>query len=74
MSEDEIISFLEFINQDDEDKYNMLVECAAIIRKKDNIIKEVREYIANQRLRKFADTTGGLTYEERKLLEILDKE
>lgn len=44
------------------------------LQQKENIIKEVREYITNQRLHKFADTTGGLTYEERKLLEILDKE
>ena len=39
-----------------------------------SIIKEVREYITSQKLHKFQDTTGGLTYEERKLLEILDKE
>lgn len=38
------------------------------------IIKEVREYITTQKLHKFQDTTGGLTYQERKLLEILDKE
>lgn len=38
-----------------------------------SIIKEVREYITSQKLHKFQDTTGGLTYKERKLLEILDK-
>lgn len=38
-----------------------------------SIIKEAREYITNQKLHKIVDTTGGLTYEERKLLEILDK-
>lgn len=35
------------------------------------------EYIEQQRLHKFQDTTGGLTYNERKLLDILkgvDKE
>ena len=37
------------------------------------IIKEAREYITQQKLHKIQDTTGGLTYEERKLLEILDK-
>lgn len=35
------------------------------------IIKEAREYIVSQKLHKIIDTTGGLTYEERKLLEIL---
>lgn len=39
-----------------------------------NIIKEVREYITAQKLHKLQDTTGGLTYQEIKLLEILDKE
>ena len=38
-----------------------------------NIIKEVREYITSQKLHKCQDTTGGLTYQEIKLLEILDK-
>ena len=31
------------------------------------IIKEAREYITQQKLHKIQDTTGGLTYEERKL-------
>ena len=44
------------------------------IEKLKSIIKEVREYITSQKLHKFQDTTGGLTFEERKLLEILDKE
>lgn len=38
-----------------------------------SIIKEAREYITTQKLHKLQDTTGGLTYQERKLLEILDK-
>ena len=43
------------------------------IERLNNIIKEVREYITSQKLHKLQDTTGGLTYQERKLLEILDK-
>lgn len=43
------------------------------IERLNNIIKEVREYITSQKLHKFQDTTGGITYEERKLLELLDK-
>lgn len=31
-----------------------------------SIIKEAREYITQQKLHKIQDTTGGLTYEERK--------
>ena len=38
------------------------------------IINKAREYIVNQKLHKFEDTTGGLTYNERKLLEILGGE
>jgi hypothetical protein len=40
---------------------------------KENIIKEVREYITSQKLHKIQDTTGALTYQEIKLLQILDK-
>ena len=40
-----MISFDEFLKQDECDKYNMLQECNAIIQQKENIIKEVREYI-----------------------------
>lgn len=40
-----MISFDEFLKQDEADKYNMLQECNAIIQQKENIIKEVREYI-----------------------------
>ena len=36
-------------------------------------INKVREYITSQKLHKLQDTTGGLTYQEIKLLEILDK-
>lgn len=39
----------------------------------DRIDKAI-EYIEQQKLHKFQDTTGGLTYEERKLLEILKGE
>lgn len=38
-----------------------------------DVIKEIREYITSQKLHKLQDTTGGLTYQEIKLLEILDK-
>jgi hypothetical protein len=43
------------------------------IERLENIIKEVREYITSQKLHKIQDTTGALTYQEIKLLEILDK-
>ena len=63
-----MISFDEFLKQDEEDKYNMLQECNAIIQQKENIIKEVRELL-NQEwysvLRKETIT---------KVKEILDKE
>ena len=36
-------------------------------------INKAKEYITSQKLHKFQDTTGGLTYQEIKLLEILDK-
>ena len=42
-----MISFDEFLKQDEADKYNMLQECNAIIQQKENIIKEVREKIEN---------------------------
>ena len=42
-----MISFDEFLKQDEADKYNMLQECIAIIQQKENIIKEVREYCKN---------------------------
>ena len=38
-----MISFDEFLKQDEADKYNMLQECNAIIQQKENIIKEVKE-------------------------------
>lgn len=38
-----MISFDEFLKQDEADKYNMLLECNAIIQQKENIIREVRE-------------------------------
>lgn len=46
----------------------------AQLQQKENIIKEVREYITSQKLHKIQDTTGALTYREIKLLEILNKE
>lgn len=56
-----------------EDKEDEIYEQEEEIERLKSIIKEVREYIRSQKLHKFQDTTGGLTYEERKLLEILDK-
>ena len=52
---------------------NLLDEKDKEIERLHSIIKEVREYITSQELHKIADTTGGLTYKEYKLLEILDK-
>lgn len=40
-----MISFDEFLKQDEADKYNMLQECNAIIQQKENIIKEVRDIL-----------------------------
>lgn len=81
MSENQIISFLEFVNQDDEDKYNMLVESAAIIRQKENIIKEVREYIRhytriihNEKTGDFENDVFLKEKDLKEFLEILDKE
>ena len=92
-----MISFEDFLTQDEADKYNMLQECNSYIKSKDreikwlenqlqqkeNIIKEVREYIKNhsktniewwitgqQKIEcKFMDNTNP-----QELLEILDKE
>lgn len=51
-----------------------LYDLSARVIKQENIIKEVREYITSQKLHKIQDTTGALTYQEIKLLEILDRE
>ena len=67
IKEEDLYSFDRYLNKED------ILKIVQILIKKENIIKEVREYITNQRLHKFQDTTGGLTYNERKLLEILDK-
>lgn len=57
-----------------EDKEHLIVEELEYrLQQKENIIKEVREYITSQKLHKIQDTTGALTYQEIKLLEILDK-
>lgn len=57
------------------ERYNNLVEehIDTITRNEDYRarIDKAIEYIENQKLHKFQDTTGGLTYNERKLLEIL---
>lgn len=70
-----MISFDEFLKQDEADKYNMLLECNAIIQQKENIIKEVREWIrivqTNEDKKHFEPiiNTDELDY----ILEILDK-
>lgn len=76
-----MISFDEFLKQEECDKYNMLQECNAIIQQKENIIKEVREYIKeNQEEHKYTDrcgftyTEGHFLRDSDTLLEILDKE
>lgn len=54
--------------------YDYITNLQSQLQQKENIIKEVREYITSQKLHKIQDTTGALTYREIKLLEILDKE
>ena len=86
MSEEKIIEFEEFIKLDDEDKYNMLLECEAIIKHECKIVKEVREYIESKNngicyqngIEKGA-YTFVLNFDEARefiwhILEILDKE
>ena len=65
-----MISFDEFLKQDEADKYNMLQECNAIIQQKEKIIKEVREYIESKEYVKY----GIIEVDEMKLRKILDKE
>ena len=75
-----MISFDEFLKQDECDKYNMLQECNAIIQQKENKEKEIREYILTHKLycfkydeeELFEITTDKKAKDE--LLEILDKE
>lgn len=69
----EIITLIKYKNKEYEVRDLINYLCNEL-EKRDNIIKEAIEYIEQQKLHKFQDTTGGLTYEERKLLEILDKE
>ena len=73
-----MISFDEFLKQDEADKYNMLQECNAIIQQKENIIKEVREYIEKEYLSKFDDFERPLRMTNKndwnKVLEILGRE
>ena len=59
-----MISFDEFLKQDEADKYNMLLECNAIIQQKENTIKEVREYILTHKL-------YCLKYDDEELFEIV---
>ena len=79
-----MISFEDFLAQDEADKYNMLQECNSYIKSKDreikwlenqfqqkeNIIKEVREYIEHN----IVDYITNYDDLREKLLEILDKE
>lgn len=60
-----MISFDEFLKQDEADKYNMLLECNAIIQQKENIIKEVREH-CNLHLK----TAKEVIVESEKWLEV----
>ena len=52
MGEEHMISYNKFIQQDDEDKYNMLLECEAVIRlarndinRLNNIINELEKWL-----------------------------
>ena len=69
-----MISFDEFLKQDECDKYNMLQECNAIIQQKENIIKEVREYITYWHYRNDFRINSFTTGVKEELLGILDKE
>lgn len=81
MSEEELIETLKAfenkrVEQLKEPARNVFYAIMKIADERDKykkIIKEAREYITQQKLHKIQDTTGGLTYEERKLLVILDK-
>ena len=64
-----MISFDEFLKQDEADKYNMLQECNAIIQQKENIIKEVREEV-----RILESNCDISNYHAQKLYQTLDKE
>lgn len=73
-----MISFDEFLKQDEADKYNILQECNAIIQQKENIIKEVREEIKdrierNKDISYIEITNKAYVREQEELLEILDK-
>lgn len=70
-----MISFDEFLKQDEADKYNMLQECNAIIQQKENVIKEVREYIKEACWLDEVNKPNALGHKQTmKILEILDKE
>ena len=77
-----MISFDEFLKQDEEDKYNMLQECNAIIQQKENIIKEAREKVntiqfevrSNDKKYSNLYITLKSILQGQELLEILDKE
>ncbi len=76
-----MISFDEFLKQDEADEYNMLQECNAIIQQKENIIKEVREYVEKHIKYECDDAFNGkqfysyhlYDFDKKELLEILDK-
>jgi len=71
-----IVNYSIFKKLEDKEEVEMIYRDNDI-RYLENIINKAIEYIEQQRLHKFQDTTGGLTYEERKLLDILkgvDKE
>ena len=71
-----MISFDEFLKQDEADKYNMLQECNAIIQQKENIIKEVITYIEWLRNEHHKTENLGYTkavYNTNELLVILHK-
>ena len=77
-----MIRYDEFLKQDEEDKYNMLQECNAIIQQKENIIKEAREKVntiqfevrSNDKKYSNLYITLKSILQGQELLEILDKE
>ena len=66
----EFISFIEFVNMSDEEKYKLLNSKDYEIERLNNIIKEVREYI--DYFLKEGHTKNWKQF-EYSLLEILDK-
>lgn len=64
-----LLSYEDFIMQDDEDKYMMLQESEAYIKHYHSIIKEIREYIGTER---FLYNPNFINSEN--ITKILDKE